>query len=75
LFWSSIVERQGERGEGRKRDTGHGHVERGRKGKREGGLKNKKGKKDSFTFNCKSILYLCKKTYFQIIFSKLVIIF
>ena len=28
---------------GRKRDTGHGHVERGEKGEREGRLESKKG--------------------------------
>jgi hypothetical protein len=35
-----IVERQREN---RKREAGHGHVERGGKGKREGGLESKKG--------------------------------
>jgi hypothetical protein len=33
----------GRKREGRKREVGHGHVERGGKGKREGGLESKKG--------------------------------
>jgi hypothetical protein len=33
----------GERREGRKREASHGHVERGIKGERKGGLESKKG--------------------------------
>jgi hypothetical protein len=33
----------GRKGEDRKREGGHGHMERGGKGKREGGLESKKG--------------------------------
>ena len=33
----------GRKGEGRKREAGHGHMEKGGKGKREGRLESKKG--------------------------------
>jgi hypothetical protein len=42
-FTVFFVERQGEKRDGRKRKASHGHMERGGKGKTEGGLGNKKG--------------------------------